>query len=297
MAALLAEVSIRGRSPLFIGDHMTIKQQIATAVERVNSAIDMFDPIKVYGLFSGGHDSFSSSFVASQAKQFDGVVHINTGIGVEATRQYVRDTCASRNWNLLEYKAWENQGPKGNLDPQVYADLVKKWGFPGPGGHGMMYFRLKHRAILRLERDSGANCRGRVKKRVLLVSGCRTQESQRRMANTEEIQVEGRRIWCAAIHDWSKLDTGDCLAFAGQPRSEVVDCIHKSGECLCGAFAKPEELEELSFWPITRDAYHQIKALETEVMKLHPWGWGQRPPRKAKVAKPNPLCWSCERNA
>ncbi len=278
---------------------VAMERKIAQAVERINNAIQEFEPIAVYGLFSGGHDSFSSCFVASQASRFDGIVHINTGIGIEATREYVRNTCEERRWKLLEYKAVENTGPKGNLDPMVYADLVRKWGFPGPHGHGMMYQRLKLRALLRLARDTGASCRGKVKKRMLLVSGCRSQESQRRMGNTEEIQVDGRQIWCAAIHDWNKLDTGDLLAYANQPRSEVVDLIHKSGECLCGAFAKSGELEELKLWPITRPAYDYIIQLQAEVQKMHPWGWGQRPPKKSPKTpgtdKPLPLCWSCER--
>jgi len=37
----------------------------------------------------------------------------------------------------------------------------------------------------------------------------------------------------------------DFMADNNLKRNEVVDLIHKSGECLCGAFAKPGELKRL----------------------------------------------------
>jgi len=267
---------------------------INIAVERLDRAIKELDPIAVFGLFSGGHDSFSSTFVASQHPKFTAVVHVNTGIGIEATRQYVRDTCEARRWPLLEYRATENTNSKGEPDPMDYDAIVRKHGFPGPASHRWMYQFLKDRPLRTLERSFGASCRGKNKKRVLYVSGCRNQESERRMANTEEMHVEGRRIWCAPIHDANKCDTSDILAFAKQPRSEVVDLIHKSGECLCGAFAKRAELEELKLWDITRPAYDRIIKLEEEVVPKFGRGWGERPicDNKTLVA-PGMLCWGC----
>lgn len=276
---------------------MTIETKITVALGRLNVAIQQHQPIAVFGLFSGGHDSFCAAYVASLHPSCVGIVHINTGIGIEATRDYVRTTCRDRGWRLIEYRAKENVNAKGEPDPQDYAQIVLKHGFPGPAGHSMMYARLKQRALQRLERDWGADCRKKVKKRVLLVSGCRQQESTRRMGNTQEVQIDGRRIWVAPILDWSKTDTSLCLEHVAQPRSEVVDLIHKSGECLCGAFAKPGELEELNMWPITRPAYERIKALQVAVrMNGKNWDWGQRPPRKCDAKQlqlPGPLCHSC----
>lgn len=104
---------------------------------------------------------------------------------------------------------------------------------------------LKERQLRQLERDYKASGRKSNLRRVMYVSGARTQESTRRMGNTAEVQIDGRRIWVAPCHDWSKLDTSDYLEHFGQPRNLVVDLIHKSGECLCGAFAKKGELAEL----------------------------------------------------
>lgn len=50
-----------------------------------------YEPSAVYGLFSGGHDSLCSTHIASTMPNFKGVVHANTGIGIEETREFVRD--------------------------------------------------------------------------------------------------------------------------------------------------------------------------------------------------------------
>lgn len=274
----------------------SIETKISIAVDRVNAAIKQLDPIAVFGLFSGGHDSFSSSYVASLARRFDGILHVNTGIGIEASREYVRETCRGRSWNLLEYRAADNTNARGEPDPMIYEHLVMKFGFPGPASHVHMYNLLKERQLRRFERDIGADCRGKKKKRVLYVSGCRSQESERRMANTDEVQIDGRRIWSAPIHDFSKLNTTETLECAKQERSQVVDLTHKSGECLCGAFAKKGELEELNLWDITRPAYVQIKALEDVVVPITGRGWGERPICDNRtIISPGMLCWSCDK--
>lgn len=294
---------------------MKITEKISVARARLNAAIELHKPIAVFGLFSGGHDSFSACYAASGCSQFNACVHINTGWGVEATREYVRETCEGRKWPLLEYKASENTRADGTPDPQDYATLVRAYGFPGPHGHGMMYQRLKERQLVRLQRDCGAfsgreeyayrrkgKLTGKIRpaepaRRVMYVSGCRSEESERRMANTEEVQIDGQRIWVAPIHDWTKLDTTECLEYAKQKRNPVVDLIHKSGECLCGAYAKKGELEELAIWDITRPAFLRIMELEKEVVPIYGRGWGERPRRDNRTMEmfAGPLCWGCDK--
>ena len=73
------------------------------ALSTLSEAVDRFKPKSVFGLFSGGHDSLTATYIASLHPSFTAAVHINTGIGIEATRDFVRNTCANRNWKLLEY--------------------------------------------------------------------------------------------------------------------------------------------------------------------------------------------------
>lgn len=272
-----------------------MRDKFAAAVARIESAVRAFEPIAVLGLFSGGHDSFCATYAASMHPAFSGAVHINTGTGIEATREYVIETAQRRGWDLLEYKAEENTYVDGRPNPQLYDALVRRDGFPGPAGHQMMYNHLKERQLERLERDFGATGRKRHPRRVLYVTGCRSQESDRRMGNTEEVQLDGRRVWVAAIHDWSKLDTSHGLVFAEQPRNLVVDLIHRSGECNCGAYAHPGELAELKAWDVTRPMYERLTRLEREVVPIFGRGWGERPAPggKRQIVNPGMLCWSC----
>ena len=87
--------------------------QVASAIAVIESAITQFKPAWVFALFSGGHDSLTSSYVASLASKFDGCVHINTGTGIKATRQFVIDTCDEHGWPLLEYAAKKNTQADG----------------------------------------------------------------------------------------------------------------------------------------------------------------------------------------
>lgn len=278
---------------------LALPAKIDTAIQRIEIAIRVYDPIAVFSLFSGGHDSLAALLVSEASQRVTAAVHINTGIGVPATRDFVRQTCAKRGCKLIEKCASLNLNGKGESDPQIYEELVTAWGFPGPGHHGKMYNRLKERALRVLQRESGANCRGKTKHRVMYISGCRTEESTRRMANTEELQIDGQRVWCAPIHNWTKLDCSLALELFRVERNPVVDLIHKSGECLCGAFANSDrenELEELNLWDLTRPAYLEIKRLEAIVKPLHGWGWGERPPKKQRpcASTPGMLCQGCK---
>jgi hypothetical protein len=73
-----------------------------------------------------------------------------------------------------------------------------------------------------------------------------------------------------------------------------------SGECLCGAFAHKNELEEVgAFFP---EVVMQIRELEKEVAATgkHPpqrcmWGWGAtKNLTNEQIGESGPLCSSCE---
>ena len=131
--------------------------------------------------------------------------------------------------------------------------------------HRKMYNRLKERQLRRLYRDHNLE-------RILLISGCRSQESVRRMGNTEAFQDSGQQAWCAPIHDWSKSDCSYALTAANFKRNKTALRFGRSGECLCGAFAKPGELAALEFACPTSAA--RIRALEKKVREAgFPWGW------------------------
>ncbi len=244
----------------------------------IDEVIRQYSPVKVLGLFSGGDDSLTATHIASQHPSFSYAIHINTGIGVPETRQFVRATCESFEWNLREYFARDCG--------QDYEAIVAQYGFPGPGAHGKMYIRLKERA-LRVAIREAKNGHSR-RSTVMLISGARPQESDRRMGHAQRITKIGSQIWLNLIYDWSKSDCLRYLASRKVERSPVVKKIHKSGECLCGSFAVKGEFEELKFWYPDYAAY--IQSLPTPNGKQ--WGWGADflKPRKP----PGIMCSGCQ---
>ena len=96
--------------------------------------------VAVYGAFSGGHDSLVATAIAAKHPLFRGVLHVDTGIGIEETRAFVREICAAQGWELTVVRA------KEDCD-QDYERLVLEHGFPGPGHHYKMWQRLKERCL------------------------------------------------------------------------------------------------------------------------------------------------------
>jgi 3'-phosphoadenosine 5'-phosphosulfate sulfotransferase (PAPS reductase)/FAD synthetase len=236
-------------------------------------------------LYSGGNDSTCLAHMFKN--RVDYAVHANTTIGIEQTRQFVRDTCSDWGLPLLEYMP-----PEGS----TYRDLVLEHGFPGPGMHWKMYQRLKERGLRQAQRHIVKRPR---QERVVFLAGRRRTESARR-ASVPEMNRVGSVVWVSPLVNWTKTDLNTYRDWAGDvPRNEVSDLIHMSGECLCGAFAHKDEFAEIEvFFP---DVALHIRKLEEEVAaagrhteKLCKWGWGAT----AKISESDlfsgPLCSSCE---
>ena len=252
-----------------------MKEKLKKAKDILEAAIRLHSPKYIFGLFSGGHDSCTvTHFVASVLEdRMEGVVHINTGIGIPQTRQYVRDTCKHYGWNLLEYKATENTKADGTPDPMIYENLCMRFGFPGAYGHRMMYNLLKERQLRRLSRDYQAT----PKQPIMLISGCRREESIRRMGTVKEVDPQGRNVWVSPFADMTAIDCADYMQIHQIKRNSVKDLLHMSGECLCGAFAHKGELEEIELW--YPEVAARIKEIEQKVREAgFPWGWEENPP-------------------
>lgn len=250
-------------------------------------AIEREKPSHIFALFSGGHDSLCSTHIAAGLPGFSGVVHCNTGIGIEKTREYVRETCKRFGWPLLEE----------HPDHYTYRDLVtaegRLGGFPGgPKSHMRFYYYLKQRAIERVVREHKTD----YKDRIALVTGIRKAESTRRMtgAFAEYARRDGAKLWLNPILDWTNKDKNAYMEEWDLPRSEVVDTLHRSGECLCGAFTRKGEFREIELW--YPETAQEIKDLELEVQQVHPNSyWGRRGERE----NPDqldflPMCVQCQ---
>lgn len=239
-------------------------------------------------LFSGGHDSLCATHLASQHPKFGGVVHhIDTGIGAAYTRRFVERVCDSQGWTL---KVWKS--------PATYEQFVRERGFPGPGRHQWVYNRLKDRCVRRI--TSGKAPR-------LLLTGCRSEESVRRMGTVEPVKmgekdgkgktINRKRIWTAPCHDWSKAEQMAYMDEFWLPTNKLKVAVGMSGECFCGAFASPGERELIR---------EHAPDVEAEIVRLTAIAkecgthceWGTRPtPGTRMVAETGPMCSSCDRRA
>lgn len=271
-----------------------------TIDELIESANKVFGWARVCGgqsqrmlpLFSGGHDSFVATHLASQQPEFDGTVnHINTGIGAAYTRRFVESVCEAQGWKLRVFKS-----------PETYEKFVRDRGFPGPGMHGFAYNRLKDRCVRQMTEG---------KTKSLLITGCRSQESVRRMGHVEPVKigevefdkrtgkkrvVQKKRIWTAPCHDWSKAEQQLYMDEFGLPTNKMKVLVGLSGECFCGSFAAPGELELLrEHAPEVAQEIARLTVIATECGK--PNQWGCRPSGKVTVEPTGPLCSSCDRRA
>ena len=114
---------------------------------------------------------------------------------------------------------------------------------------------------------------------------------------------DGRKVWISPILDWTRRDCNNFMSEGGLQRNPVVDTLHRSGECLCGALARAEEIHEIALW--YPEAARRINELEHECERrgivASTWAGREQVPdgqqRLFSKAALAPLCTSCEANA
>ena len=203
----------------------------------IDDAIEQYDVIAVYALFSGGHDSLTATHLASKHPAFSGVIHIDTGTGLPETKQFVIDVCNRHDWSLTIQKPF-----------MPYESLIVRRGFSGPAQHGWMYDRLKDRVLSQVTKRIRAEQEAKNNTKIILVSGVRKLESVRRAAIQDDIHVEGIRLWVPLIAQWTATDCTNYISDNNLCRSRVKDTLHMSGECFCGAYKKRNEFNEIEYW-------------------------------------------------
>lgn len=279
---------------------MSLDDRLAQAREILLEAVGRHRPVAIFAAYSGGNDSIVATHFTLSVLPQARVLHINTGIGIPATRCHVRSTCARFGWDLEEA-----------ITPVSYEDLVlgrrKGYvgGFPGPAMHRIMYTLLKERALRVV---LAATRRGHLRNsRVLIVSGIRADESRSRTGYQRTETRVGAQVWVNPLYWCSHQDFDDYRALHGLPRNPVKDRVGISGECLCGAYAHPGEL--LAIKLTCRQTWAYLVDLEGRVRAAgFPWGWEERPPKwwfQARAGQEflfdmagedfRPMCHSCEK--
>ncbi len=255
----------------------------------VKEAIQLFKPVKVFAGFSGGDDSLVTTHWMMNNVPGCEVFHANTGIGIERTRQFVRETCARYGWPLHEIRAKEDCG-------QDYDALVIERGFPGPGHHYKMFQRLKERCAEKLLRDA----KKKRTDKVMLATGIRQDESLRRAGyHYSVIDLRWSLMWVNPFYYRTKDWFRSYIAEHKIPRNPVSEQLGMSGECLCGAYAHKGELALIK--QVCPETHARIIALQEKVFAAgHSWGWEEEPPKKKRCRQvPGqqfmPFCVGCEK--
>lgn len=239
-------------------------------------------------LLSGGHDSMAACIIASKHRAFEGdVFHINTGIGAIATRKYIEDRCAEYGWKLRVFSS--------NFS---YERFVMEKGFPSPGAHQWVYNRLKDRALYGITKGRG---------KTALVAGCRKHESVRRMGHVESIQIGEKsrrtgtvrntnRIWANPCWDWTTKTQCDFLDALDVERNPIkMSPLGMSGECFCGAFARPNEIDLIRrYAPDVALEIDRLEALARPRGGRCKWGTRAQKERGIVAAATGPMCSSCD---
>jgi 3'-phosphoadenosine 5'-phosphosulfate sulfotransferase (PAPS reductase)/FAD synthetase len=279
-------------------------------------------------LFSGGHDS---TVVAHRCRHdYDELVFIDTTTAVPGVRDYVEQFAAwiEKPLRVMEpdhdafremvvgtdafWESYESErarllnGWHSHNDIAEYLRRLKDMpkhlalplnragapiGFPGPAQHGRAYAQLKERQIARLIRDAKQGHDHRA--RVLLVTGVRRAESQRR-ASRPPITKKGGAVFANPLIDWTGSMMREYRGTRQLPESDAAALLHRSGECNCGAFAGPGEREDLmQFYPSWFE--RRIASLEREAkargLSHCRWGHGSADAAPADVGA---LCTDCE---
>jgi 3'-phosphoadenosine 5'-phosphosulfate sulfotransferase (PAPS reductase)/FAD synthetase len=261
--------------------------KVARALWVIEHALRVYRLATFYALFSGGHDSLTSTHVASQHPAFGGVIHIDTGTGLPETRQFVEDTCKAQGWRLRVYTVQD--AIAAGFVAKTYETLIHEYGLPGAPQHSNMYRYLKQRPLEQAKRELAPG------KKWALITGVRTQESDRRMGYVSAINAQGSYIWIAPISNWHALDCSAYMRANALPRNAVKDAMHISGECFCGAFANPEELRMLEiFYPAQAARIREWERLAREAGHTGTraqWGGGRLIPTEQMELMP--MCYFC----
>jgi 3'-phosphoadenosine 5'-phosphosulfate sulfotransferase (PAPS reductase)/FAD synthetase len=256
---------------------------------RYQQAIDRLSDktiVAICALRSGGNDSEAVTHLFRDVTTHH--VHANTGTGMEATRQWVRNTAAARGIPLIEKHPKPGEGYFDLVLGRVMAvsrttgELVRAWpgGFPGPAAHAINYQRLKQRGLEQVPHEFGIS--GSRTHRIVYIAGRRRSESKRR-ATVPHHESRGTIEWVSPIAVWHKADLRMMRLMFGIESNPVTKTLGMSGECGCLANAVEGERER--WFAAYPDDPFILQVQETEAILRRPgyehipehrktWGWG-----------------------
>jgi len=244
------------------------QQRELTPKEILDQAINDWNVDSFYVGYSGGKDSgIALDYTAKYfPNHFKGVIFADTGIGTQATIDFVKKYCKERKYSLNIVKP-ENVIRKKTSIPFSYKNLVMRYGFPSHSGHTMVMQQLKLFPIRQFIHQ-----RIKAGEKPCIITGIRKKESARRSRNYyTPIDKDGKMVYVKPLFYKTNEWVYRYFVENDVKRSPVYETLHLSGDCLCGCFAKKGEAKLLQmFHP---EVYDKIVKLENEFKKIkdHPY--------------------------
>jgi len=231
------------------------------AGERILSNLAERNPDHILAAVSGGDDSVVALYFAylSDEIDLDGILHVDTGIGIPQTRDYVESLA-----DKLNLECYTLDDDNARYGHETFRYLVLKFGFPGanPIAHSQTQSNLKDKPFNRLVSSFDGD--------VALISGVRKSESSRRYQALNDLAEEGineikQITWVSPIAEFDESDLDQFRDTHDIPENMVTALLNSSGECLC-AFEDRRRLKTLNeFFP---EVAYRINKLEIEVLEL-----------------------------
>lgn len=272
-----------------------VDEMLAKGRAIMHEALEQYKPVAVFGAWSGGNDSVVTTHFA--CSEFGAAaLTANTQIGLEKTRAHQRDVAKRYGWQHVEVVAPVGGMPSRTKDGRPwdckeilgmdwmdgctsYEEACFNFGMPGPSQHARMYQRLKERCFDAAKREAKQG-KPRIAT-VMFVSGIRHDESAFRAGYKTAVSKVGASVWVNPFYFCSATDFAAYRDEFGLPRNKQSDAIGISGECLCGAFAKPGELDLVA--KVEPETAEYIRGIERvcESRGL-PCKWGSGGQRKTR---------------
>lgn len=218
---------------------------------------------------SGGDDSITALHFAHNSPEIeiDFVVHIDTGIGIQETQEFVKRECEK-----LGVELYILGDDNARLGHETYRSLVRRFGFPGanPIAHRNMWRNLKDKLTARFESQLDGD--------LTLISGVRKFESELRYERLSDNAIQSIRgiTWASPLVEFTDEDLRKYRSNHEISENLVAELLCASGECLCGAYADRRNLPLIEeYYPETARQIYQLEweALERAARGEFPVRW------------------------
>lgn len=166
-----------------------------------------------FALVSGGHDSLTAAYYTymESAVDLDGLIHIDTSIGLPETTQFVEQR--AEELGLPLFIADQRR------DEDEYASRIEDYGFPGanPTSHRWEWINNKDKPLQNFLQQFDGD--------VLLISGATREESDARWENVDSdgIEIKDGHYYASPLASWTASEVRAYRRENGLPMNPVAE--------------------------------------------------------------------------